>query len=163
MKREGVIITTFLIEKQKQVKLFQVKIPREAEKIIGVEMSFLWLEGVPPLVPSSTIWQLPMTVNRNILLGELKLQSYEKANVFYAGELAVNQNLDFADFTSQSFIPKIYSHQYQLNEDPVMVSGSTTILQGVYRDKLSEYQATRYRYIVKVYIWVAAKEDQSNL
>jgi len=163
MKREGVIITTFLIERPKQVKLFQVKIPREAENIVGVEMGLLWLEGPPPLLPPPHDWALPMSVSRNLLLGELKLQSYERANMFFIGELSINNTLDFADFTSQFFSPKAYTHQYSQHEDQVRVSGETTILQGVFRDKLSEHQPGAYKYVVKVYTWVAAKEDQSNL
>lgn len=163
MMRESVIITPFLIERQKQVKLFQVRIPREAENIIGVEMDFVWLEGIPPILPAPAGIPLPMTFRRNIILGELKLQSYEKANIFFSSQLTINQNLDFADFTSQDFIPKVYTHQYKHHEDPVKVSGKTTIIQGVYRDKFADYQPGNYKYIVKVYTWIASKEDQSIL
>lgn len=163
MKREGVILTTFLIERPKQVKLFQVRIPREAENIIGVEMGMHWLEGVPAAPVPPPIWSLPMSVQRNLLVGELKLQSYETANMFFSSELAINNNHVFADFSSQNFLPKPYTHQYQQHEEPIKVNGNTTLLQGAYRDKLSEHQAGAYKYFVKVYIWIAAKEDQSNL
>ncbi len=163
MKREGVIISSFLIERQKQVKLFQVRIPREAENIVGVEMGLLWLEGLLPVPPPSPVWSLPMSVQRNLVLGELKLQSYEKANMFYSADLCMNNNVNFADFSTGSFPAKEYSHGYAWHEDPVMVNGNTTLLQGVYRDKLSDYQSSTYRYIVKVYVWIAAKEDQSNI
>jgi hypothetical protein len=163
MKRESVIVSSFLIERQKQIKLFQVKIPREAKNIIGVEMGMLWLSGIPPVEPAAPIWSLPMNLKRNLILGEVKLQSYEKANIFFTSELALDKNISFADFTSQSFVPSVFSHGQSRHEDPVRVNGDTTILQGVYRDKLSEQQAGNYSYIVKIYIWTEAKVDQSHL
>lgn len=163
MMRESVIVTPILIEQPNQMKLFQVKIPREAENIVGVEMGLLWLEGPPPVVPPPSVWTLPMTVSRNLLLGELKLQSYEKSNMFFSGELVINRNLDFADYSSRFFSPKAYTHQLHQYEVPVKVNGNTTIIQGVFRDMLHESQAGSYKYIVKVYTWIEAKLDQSFL
>jgi hypothetical protein len=163
MKREGVIVTTFTIERQKQVKLFQIKIPREAQNIVGVEMGLKWISGVPAVPEILPLWNLPMTIKRNLNIGELKLQSYEKANIFYTGELVINQNGDTADFTSEYFSPKAYTHQGVSHEDEVQVNGNTTLIQGAFRDKLSEQQEGNYAYKVYVYLWVAVKEDQSNL
>lgn len=163
MKREGVIITPIVIERQKQIKLFQIKIPREAKNIIGIEMGLRWQEGapVPPAPPAGEI--LPMLQRRNRTVGELKLQSYGKANIFFTGELALNYNTDFADFTSRWFVPKEYTHQTQTHEYEAKVSGETTLIQGVYRDKLSEHQEGNYKYTVYVYVWMEAKEDLNNL
>lgn len=162
MNREGVIITSFLIEKPRQVKLFQVKIPREAENIVGIETGIVWKNGIPADDPAPG-WTLPLSVARNIVLGEVKFQSYEKANVFYTKEICANKNTDYGDFTSQFFKPTNHTHQYQQIEDPIKVSGSTTILQGVYRDSLADTVPTSYKYLVKVYVWIEAKTDQSNL
>ena len=163
MKRESAIITNFLIERPKQIKLFQLKIPREAENIIGIEMGLTWLNGILPAIVPPLEWTLPMTMNRNIVLGEVKLQSYEKANVFYTQELVLNQNLAPADFTSKYFVPKAYTHQNQSNEDQVQVSGTTTILQGVYKDALAEQIVGSYRYIVRVYVWHDRKTETQIL
>jgi len=162
MKRESVIVTNFLIDRPKQIKLFQMKIPREAENIIGIEMGLTWITGIPPVIAPPLEWALPMDIKRNLVLGELKFQSYEKANMFYTQELVINQNTDTADFTSKFFPPKAYTHQYQLNEEPIKVNGNTTILQGVYRDNFSDQFAGAYSYIIRVYVWLEAKIDQSN-
>jgi hypothetical protein len=162
MMRESVIITPFLIERAKQVKLFQIKIPREAKNIIGIEMGVKFQEGapVPPAPPVD--WVLPMLQKRNRCVGELKLQSYEKANIFYTGELTMNYNMDQADFTSKWFVPKVYTHQAESHESDVSVSGTTTIIQGVFRDKLSESQEAAYKYTVYVYLWLESKDNENT-
>lgn len=162
MKREGAIITTLLIDRPGQTKLFQVKIPREVKNIIGIELGFVWLEGARSVMHGSGDWQL-FKQKRNILIGDVKLQSYEKANIFYAGELMLNRNSDFADFTSQFFNPQLYTHQTHAHEDEVKVSGDTTLIQGAYRDKLNNALSGTYSYKVNLCLWMEAKEDLNTI
>jgi len=159
MKREGVIITTFTIERIRQIQLFQIKIPSETKNIIGIEMGVRILSGFTAIPPALPTWVLPINFKRNIVLGELKLQSYESANVFYTGELTLNNNTGNADFTSQFFIPQPFTHEYASNEDETTVSGKTTIVQGVYRDKLADQQEGTYSYKVNVYVWCEVKDE----
>lgn len=175
MNREGVIVTSFDIDRADQIKLFQVKIRREVKNIIGVEMSMRWISGTlptpasvpgpPPGPPSwpppAPIAGTPFLIRRNQLVGELKLQSYEKANIFYTGDLIIDQNIDNRDFTASKFSPKVYTHQMSQHEDETKVSGTTTLVQGVFRNKFPTVGVFQYR--VMVYIWVVVKEDQSNL
>jgi len=174
VKREGVIVSTFTVQRPKQVRLFQVKIPREAHEVIGIELGARWLSGnlpnfeaapidgaTPPDVPLP--WQLPFKQLRNFDLGEVKLQSYEKANIFFSGDLILNRNLDTGDYTNAGFAPKEYTHQYHLQEVEVSVRAETTLVQGIYRDKTSEFISGAFSYQVNVYVWVASKEDQSEL
>lgn len=162
MMRESVIITPLVIERPKQIRLFQLKIPREAQNIIGVELGVNFQNGapVPPVPPEG--WVLPMTFSRNLCIGELKLQSYEKANIFYTGELTMNNNMDQADFTSRWFTPKVYTHQTESHESDVSVSGATTIIQGVYRDRYSESYGDAFKYTVYLYVWIEAKENETK-
>ena len=102
-----------------------------------------------------------MILRRNQLVGELKLQSYEKANIFYTGELLLDQNIDNRDFTHLRFPNKVYSHGLAMHEDPVSVNGDTTLVQGVFRNRLAIVGNFQFR--VFVYVWTEAKVDQSNL
>ena|SRR6218665_399215 len=162
MKREGAIITTLLIDKPGQTKLFQVKIPRETKNIIGVELGFIWLGGANHAIPGHSEWT-PFVKDRNTLIGDIKLQSYEKANIFYAGELMLNRNIDFSDFTGRFFNPELYTHQSYAHEEEVKVSGETTLIQGAYRDKLNDTLSVPYSYKVNLCLWVEAKEDLNTL
>lgn len=163
MKREGVILTTLLIDRPGQTKLFQVKIPREVKNIIGVELGFVWLGGSRSAAHGHRDDTQPFMQKRNVLIGDIKLQSYEKANIFYAGELMLNRNNDLFDFTSNFFHPQPYTHQTHAHEDKIKVSGETTLIQGAYRDKLNETLSEPYSYTVNLYLWAEAKEDLNTL
>jgi hypothetical protein len=162
MKNFRVIVTKFLVGNASRIKLFQVKIPREAKSVAGVEMGMSWLVGALPAeaaeLPSLLV---PQTVRRNVYLGELKLQSYEKANIFYTGDLVLNRNSKLAELGNRFFAAKNYTHQYKEENDPIDVNGTTTILQGVYKDKLN--LPTVYRYQVKVYLWLELKDEPNNI
>lgn len=165
MKREGIIISSFIIDRQKQIKLFQVKVPCDVKNIIGIELGLRWLEGVPRTISSAMVgapmdsiesegWRIPIALKRNILMGEIKLQSQGKANLFFSDELVLDQNISQADFTSQFFPPTASSHLMMNYETEVKVSGDTTILQGIYWDRLSENIPTNYKYQVFLYVWM---------
>ncbi|MGZ4065028.1 MAG: hypothetical protein ACXVP0_18770 [Bacteroidia bacterium] len=163
MNNESVIITTLTIDKPQQTKLFQVRVSREVKNIIGVEMGLTWLAGTyPATLQSAGPWTLPLGFTRNLCVGEVKLQSYEQSNIFYTGELLMNRNNDNADFSSRFFTPQAYTHQMRAHEDDVLVNGRTTLIQGVYRDKLFNSIEGNYRYTVKLYLWTEAKEATVN-
>lgn len=159
MNRESVIIKTLDIKTPAQASLFQIRIPREVEHIIGVEMGLNWISAYPSMEGGGgPQWRLPMLVKSNLVVGELKLQSFEKANVFYSGELAIPRNLDYGDFTYKWFTPRPYTHQLEAHEEPVMVPGSTTLINGVFKDTLYSYGMMEYHYTVKIYVWTQSKE-----
>lgn len=159
MKKEGVIVSTFTIQRLRQVELFQVNIPREAANIIGIELGCRWISGVIPALPVLPPSPIPFTFNRNLVIGEVQLQSYEVANQFYSGELTLNRNHDYANFTNSGFAPKPYTHRQKAHEEEVKVNGNTTILKGVYRDKAADHIEGNYQYQVKIYVWAETFEQ----
>jgi hypothetical protein len=162
MSTERIIVTKFLVGNTMRIKQFQVKIPREVKNIIGVGMGMYWMIGaLPPEVPVIPGPLLPQTYQRNLCLGELKLQSYEKANIFYSGDLVLNRNSSFTEPSNQFFAAKNYTHQYKSEQALLNVSGTTTIIQGVYKDALN--LPTTYRYQVKVYLRLELKDEPNNI
>lgn len=157
MNREVVIIKSLLIDQPKQVKVFDIKIPRQAKNIIGVEMGMQWLLGERPTHPAYNSRDGFMKIYPNVLIGELKLQSYERATIFYAQELKLHQNFIHTDFSSSKFSPQPFTHQTHSHEDPITIDGNITIAQGIYKDQLA--LTTPYKYIVTIYIWIENKES----
>ncbi len=157
--RKQFVVTSFIIDKKKQVKIFQMRLPRETKSVIGIGTGFQRIEGIPDRpIPPTLQWKLPMQMDRNFVFGEVCLQSCEKANICYTAELIQDQNLDFADFSTRWWKPKDYTHQYNVNIDEVIVKGETTILEGIYKDKLSEQQPDDYKYKVNIYVLVETKD-----
>ncbi len=155
MNNEGVLIKSFVINKNKQIKVFDIKIPRQAQYIIGMEMGLVFESGTIPHHPVFNEEEALLTFKPSIVLGELKLQSFDSANLFYVEELKVCQNFNQADFSGLGFNPTPYSHQTKSLEDPINVSGGITIAQGVYRNSLE--LPIPYRYKVNVYVWLKNK------
>ena len=166
MKRERLVIETFIIDKPKQVKIFEVRIPREVEHIIGVELGFNLTEGTiheDPAGGSAGLgWDIPLRFKRNICVGELRMQSFSKANLFYAGEIKLDKNIDYGDFASQFFPPKEYTHQAHSGEVKIKLTSKNRLIRTIYRDKLSEGIAGGYKYVVRLYLWVLKKENDKT-
>ena len=172
MKREHVVIKTFTVDKPGQTKIFEVRLPRGLEKIIGVELSSSFIKGrlsesavgtgIVRDVPRATISRalFPIAISRNLFIGELRLQNVSKANLFYAGELCIDRNPDNADFTSQFFAPKIFTHQGHSFETEVKITAKNRVIRGIYRDKLYQNIPEGYIYKVAVYIWTEKKETK---
>jgi hypothetical protein len=172
MKRESVVIESFVISKPKQVKIFEVRIPREVDQIIGIELGFTFLEGKitgGDVIHSGGVvgregfgdrFGFPVSIKRNVCLGELRLQCYSKANLFYAGELIFDRNLDYADFSSQFFQPNVYTHQGHSFETEVKLTPKHRTIRGIYRDKFADFLSGGFKYKVNLYLWTEKSEKE---
>lgn len=151
---EQVILNRLVINRPKQVRMFQVRLPRQTRELIGVETGLRWISGVPVVAPSELLpWKLPMLIKANTHIGELRLQSPDQGNIFYSQEIVLNNNNDYADFTSQYFTPQNYN-QLKAEEDPVRIGGKATVLFGCYKDQLADSIPTPFEYAVTVYTWI---------
>lgn len=177
--REQVVITPVNITKAGEVRFFQIRLPKNSRQIIGIEIGgrriskgengALLFPLQPPIIKepgifasmSSTLdW---LTFKRNTFIGELKLQSCEQANIFFAADIQTDENLGFGDFSQNSkWQAIVFSHQSKTEEDTVKVNGDTTIVQGIYKDRLGEQSKTDVQYIVNVYVWVEIEDESAN-
>ena len=167
MKRERLVIETFVIDKPKQVKIFEVRIPREVQHIIGVELGFNLTEGTIHGDPAGGIgsglgWEIPLRIKRNICVGELRMQSFSKANLFYAGEIKLDQNIDYGNFASEFFPPKEYTHQAHSGEVKIKLTSKNRLIRTIYRDKITNEFTSPYKYTVRLYLWVLKKETEKT-
>lgn len=162
MNTDRVLVSTISIDKPGQIKLFQVKLPRETEIVRGIETNLKWISGNFPNPPAPPIeWILPFSINRNLLLGEVKLQGCGKANIFYTSDVSINLTGDFGDFSSRHWKPQAHSHQSVNYEEDVRVMGGETLLQGIFKNKLGDLGAP-YSYRVNVYVWIVSKTSNES-
>lgn len=167
MKQERIFINSVLISKPGQIKIFEVIIPRDVEQIIGIELGFKLTEGtihegLSGGVGSGVGWQIPLIVKRSFCAGEIRLQHFSKANLFYAGEILLDQNADHGNFTSEFFPPKVYSHSPKTEATKIKLHTRNRMIRGIYRDKLSESITGSYKYEVLLYLWVEKKKDNNE-
>jgi len=132
MRNEKVIVTPLRIIAAGQICHFQVKIPRDAKRIIGIETGLLYS---PPQVEAPPgIFQF----TQDTFLGDVRLQSCEDTNIFFAEDIYFrDNNLGFGDFAAAlSHLPRLpETYSYKREEFVINTAGTTTIIKGIYRDR----------------------------
>ncbi len=190
MKKQRCRVQIISISRKGEVKHFQVKVPENAKVITGIEtavrMKGIQNFGVLPVVPNvpNANGGFPLVSPfvgvsppnpfgaigndavqfRSSLVGELKLQSYEEANVFYATNVtdpSANENLDRIQ-TPSEIIENVWTHGYKRELEEVLIYGNTTVLAGLYRDKLGAMQNRDASYDVFLYVWYKLKTKKDD-
>lgn len=183
MMKEGVIITKINIKRQGERKHFQIKLPNDTKYIIGIEYGGRLVskgdskavEAIPKAAVQSEVVTTEATYpmaeyvevkergktffKRNQLVGELKLQSSEESNWFYAGDVFLNDsNIGLGDFSQFGFPVNDFTHGNKRTEDIVKVDAESTIIQGWYLDAIGKVQKTDINYEVTIYVWINVEE-----
>jgi hypothetical protein len=192
--REQALVTHLNITKAGQVRNFQVRLPKNTIQIIGIETSVRLLTGrrdeVPVPLPQPVPFPQPvpvpkqaaaqaakvivpiefaglMTFRRDTFFGDLRLQSCEQANIFYAKHVQTDENIGMGDYSqSGSWRVLPYTHEGKAEEETVKVNGNSTIIQGIYKDGYVQsrlaYNPDQIKipvgYVVSVYIWIEIGE-----
>jgi hypothetical protein len=208
--KEQVLVKRISITKSGEIQYFQIRVPRDAERIIGIEVGLSRTQKgfseyigrgdqqrgpitqdpapvkgeaiqtkslispapipkpVPIPVPLPRSNGFPLRFTRGSLIGELKLQSQEKANVFFSSDVFErDQNVGYAYYAaSRVFNPNVYTHEFKRYEERVIVNGITTLLEGCFIDRIGARFKTNLSYQVNVYVWYETKdlitEDHDN-
>ncbi len=165
MMKEGVIITKISIKRQGERKHFQIKLPKDTKFIIGVEYGGRLISKSDRIASDAAdavkaIESKPRTLfKRNQLIGELKLQSCEEANWFYATDVfGEDANLNWGDFSQAGFPVNDFTHGNKRTEEIVKVDAESTIIQGWYLDALGKSQKADINYEVTIYVWINVEE-----
>lgn len=157
MMREQVIVTQVRITKAGQANHFQVRLPKNTNCIIGIETGLRLIKKQKAL-PEEPL-RLLIPYKRNTLIGELKLQSCEEANIFYATHILSDENLAAGDYSLKGrWTASSFTHQNKTEEDMVIVDGDSTIVQGLFKDRIGEITNMDVEYVVSVYVWVAIND-----
>jgi hypothetical protein len=159
MKKYRCIVEAIPITKKGEVKHFQVRIPENAEFISGIETA-VRMKSLPSVVGFAVVSDAP----RGAIAGELKLQSCEEVNVFYATDAvdqSAKENFDKI-FTPGAFPENVWTHGYKRELEEVKVDGDTTVLAGLYRDKMGAMQNRDISYDVFLYVWYKLKTKKDD-
>ena len=175
MSKGYILITEVEITKAGQVKNFQIKLPKNAKAITAVDTDVriknrmeIIIRDIPTevlpiksLIPAIKQMTFLTWVNGiNKVMGRIKLQSLERANIFYADWVYSND----LDGGIGNFLGSIYpTSPYTLLKMPeakkVDVTSDTTVVNGIYRDYYGVSLNRDIAYIIKVFLWIELDID----
>lgn len=169
--KEKVFIYPLAISRKGEIKSFQIKLPADAKRIIGIETTVKGLDvlitgggGGDGFAAFFAVAPHHFQFLPTYLAGYLRLQSCESANIFYAGDVwLTDNNLGYGNYSQTNFFRHCaWTHGYRREEDVVSVSEPCSIIQGTYTDQAGERLNTDARYTVNVYLWYWAEETESS-
>jgi hypothetical protein len=153
MNRHRMIVHSFTISNPEQVHHFQIRLPRNAKQVVAIDYDlFIHSIGKIRIGREATI----------SVVGRLKLQSLEKANIFYEQWLKVLEwNIGLN--ANGIFPTKLYTLLNKVNPVQVAVSPQTTILNGFYEDTILKNAPQSFDYKVNVLVWLEMKENNNGV
>jgi hypothetical protein len=163
LKRQRVIVQTFMIHHAEQVHHFQIRLPRHTEQVVAIDYDVFFSATIEhKTTPEKETFYLEWSPKQNNVIGKLKLQSLEKANLFY------NEWLKVTDLNGGLTIGAKYPiHPYTLltkiKPKRVSVPQNTTILNGLYEDAILKNTQGIFSYWVKVFVWLEVDEAPKGI
>lgn len=171
MNRVRVIVKEISIRQKGEVHFFQIRLPRNATRIRGIEYdAFLIspLSAGPP--PESTVslpnrmpflkWKLA----NNPILGKLKLQSPDRNNLFFGTWLSFQHYQSGIPDMSFGLFPK---SPYTLNRStwPKRLDQACSIhvINGMFEDQIGLRQDIDLEYRIKVFVWIETTEEAKGV
>lgn len=158
---EQLTIIPIRITKAGQQYSFQHKLPRSAEKIIGIETG-VTVRSPLPAIPGNNIRQF----KREVLLGSLRLQGMGISNLFYATDIKADDNSiapgEFPHGPVKGPGPRFYdfgvcTHGTKREEDPLDIPGCG-IIGGIYRDSTGPLFTNPVHYHINIYVWTSNRQ-----
>lgn len=178
MNKESVIVTKLSIKLKGERKHFQIKLPSDIKSVIGIEYSVRVIDmwPLPPVEPpreiedpTGVIIVIPAEDDSHIAIktrykpnqfvGELRLQSYDLLNWFYAADVFANDvNLNLTDVSDLNFRIKEYTHGIPRHEEIMIIPGVSTLIQGWFLDAMGKQYDQNLRYEVGIYVWIKTED-----
>ena len=163
--REEAIVSTVSITNPNQVRNFQIRLPCDTIRIIGVEWGAIrtfYAETGNYIDPEW--WGFPNTndplfqVKPNKTFGELALMAIGSENIFFRDEFKnKDSNVFYADFSKPAMNQFTeWTHGRRREEIELAIKGST-IIEACYKDRWGIINELIVRYTFRLYLWIEKK------
>ena len=167
MIREEVIVHSEKIEKQGQSKYFQIVLPADTLRIIGVETSairyasgasssdFFFLFGTAPLiVPVADVDPL-FKVKATETIGRLTLHTPDATGIFFQDDIRQKDTSPkYADFSQYPVQFGQWSHNSKRYESNINVTNCSNLVEGHFKDTWGALYNYHVVYQLNIYIWI---------
>jgi|SRR6186713_3327804 len=146
--QQEVVAYTIPVTRQGQMEYFQIRMPHNTARIIGLEFGMLPDEGQISLPVTTIDPHFQMRANEQF--GRLTLQVPSCGGIFYQGELTKDKNIHLGE--AVGFInwqPGLWTHGRKRSEVELSLPGATFV-EGLYCNMNEEDD----QYFVHIYLWI---------
>jgi len=167
MMKEEIILHREYITKLGEQKYFQIELPQDINKIIGIETGVFrygttnaLYGGNPAEYAGSDPLDPLFEIVFNDPIGSLSLQAQDHPGIIYQGVARQEDwNWKWADFTQALYngIFDQYSHDRKRHEDIILTDFCTTKITGHYKDSWGSHYSNHVEYDLLIYLWIERK------
>ena len=165
------------ITKAGEQHYFQINVPRQAERITGIELGVSMNSGVflQDRSLSSNNW---LSIKRNKLLGEVQLQTPNQPNFFFTGELVQeDRNIGVTDFTQTGKSKEVEFRKLRIDPPPQknywksqqfthggrkeldeILTDNDRVIYVCFKDVIGKTEKKNINYTVLLYLWFQQKD-----
>ncbi len=157
MIKEEVIVQKLAISRIGERVYFQIELPYDTKRIIGLEYGVKGLNGVlleDPLEPVINIMP-SFKVFLNKVIGKLSLQVPGRENLFFQGDLSEERNIATNEaIASVVWQPEVWTYCRKREEISLSVESNTSFIEGLFEDSygVNEYETLFYQ--LHLYLWI---------
>lgn len=170
---DRVFVHTISVKRPGEKHSFQVKVPRDAKVITGIELT----HSVPPfqverkaaLVSDSPSPLESLRIKgfgdfrRNYKIGFLKLESNDKSGLFHADEIIHSENnFLFGNSANYHFAGTFWEEGTKMEILNLNVNGENTVISGYYEDIILSFFKVEYQYSISLYLYYDLKKKKND-
>lgn len=157
MMKEEVIVKTLDIKKIGEKQFFQISLPHDTKRIIGIEHGVIGKAGIPLPSPSFAFGgenDVSLSMASNKIVGKLMLRTASCSGIFYQDDVVENRN----EHLGENIPPVIWSPQFWTHGSKRYEIGlcvcESRMIHGFYEDSwgIEEYQTLSY--MLNIYLWI---------
>jgi hypothetical protein len=157
MMKEEVIVKSLFIEKMGEKQFFQISLPHDTKKIIGIEHGVIGKEGI--LLPSPSFAfggedDVSLNMASNKIVGRLVLRTASCSGIFYHDDVVEYRNAHLGEnIAPVIWSPQFWTHGRKRHEIELCVC-ENRMIHGFYQDSwgIEEYQTLSYT--LNIYLWI---------
>lgn len=175
MTREEAIVHSIEINRMGQSNYFQVELPSDTTRIIGVETSAIRKESGEtssellfpfgaylPIDPIDDV-DPPFVIHKTETIGRLTLQSPDTGGIFFQDDVKQKDiSSKYADFTQYPAVFDQWSHDRKRHETSIKVSSCSKLVEGHFKDSWGALYNYHVIYQFNIYIWIEKQVADDN-
>ncbi len=146
--QQEVVVLTIPVTQQGQMEYFQIKLPHNLQRIVGIEYGMLPDQGSTalPVTNIDPYFQL----RANEWFGRLTMSIPTCGGIFYQWDLYKDKNIHFTEAIGFKYWePAIWTHSRKRHEVEIEV-GKASFVEGLYCNTRPDSA----NYFVHIYLWV---------